>query len=57
MPRAKPDQVITYRIEMGTKERQLLDSALASFQFNRIATPIVDLMKDCLLYTSDAADE
>ena len=46
MPRTKPDQTITYRIEMGTKERMMLDSALASFQFNRIATPIVDLMKD-----------
>jgi len=48
MPRLPVDgkRVIEHRITFGTKERDMIDSALASYQFNRVATPTVDLMKD-----------
>ena len=48
MPRLPVDgkKVIEHRITLGTKERQLLDSALLSFQFNQVATPTVALMSD-----------
>ena len=46
MPRAKSDRIVTHRIEMGVKEREIADSMLAAFAFNKVASPIVDLMKD-----------
>lgn len=46
MPRAKADNVVIHRIELGGKERELAESALAAFQFNRIATPVVSGMSD-----------
>ena len=46
MPRAKADNVVIHRIELGGKERELAEGALAAFQFNRIATPVVAGMSD-----------
>jgi len=46
MPRAKSDRIETVRIELGVKEREIADSLLAAYGFNRVATPIVELMKD-----------
>lgn len=48
MPRLPVDgkRVIEHRITFGTKERDMIESAIASYQFNRVATPTVDLMKD-----------
>ena len=48
MPRLPVDgkKVIEHRITLGTKERELLDSAVNAFQFNQIATPSVALMSD-----------
>ena len=48
MPRLPVDgkKVIEHRISFGTKERQMIDRVVGSYQFNRIATPTVDLMKD-----------
>jgi hypothetical protein len=46
MPRAKADKVVIHRIELGGKERELAEGALAAFQFNRIATPVVAGMSD-----------
>lgn len=46
MPRAKADQVVIHRIELGGKERELAEGALAAFQFNRIATPIISALSD-----------
>lgn len=46
MPRAKSDRIVTHRIELGVKEREIADSMLAAFAFNRVAGPVVDLMKD-----------
>ena len=46
MPRAKADNVVIHRIELGGKEREFVEGALAAFQFNRVATPIVAGMSD-----------
>lgn len=46
MPRAKSDRIETLRVELGVKEREIADSLLAAYGFNRVATPIVELMKD-----------
>ena len=46
MPRAKSDRIVTHRVELGVKEREIADSMLAAYGFNRVAAPIVDLMKD-----------
>lgn len=46
MPRTKADRTVIHRIELGGKERELAESALAAFQFNRVASPIVAGMSD-----------
>jgi len=48
MPRLPVDgkRVVEHRITFGSKERDMIESAIASYQFNRVATPTVDLMKD-----------
>ena len=46
MPRAKADNVVIHRIELGGKEREFVEGALAAFQFNRVVTPIVAGMSD-----------
>ncbi len=55
MPRAKADNVVIHRIELGGKERELAESALAAFQFNRVATPIVAGMSDVSFVVTAAA--
>jgi hypothetical protein len=46
MPRAKSDRIVTHRIELGVKEREIADSMLAAYAFNRVSTPIVAGMSD-----------
>ena len=46
MPRAKADNVVIHRIELGGKERELAEGALAAYQFNRIASPLVAGLSD-----------
>jgi hypothetical protein len=46
MPIRPPDQVITHRIEMGRREREMLESVIASYSFNKVATPVVAGMSD-----------
>ena len=46
MPRTKPRNTDVIRIELGTKERQLLDDALIGYQVKSIGTPIVALLSD-----------
>ena len=36
MPRTKPAQVITYRIEMGTKERMLIQEAFTTYRLQSL---------------------
>tara|TARA_Y100001963_G_scaffold145225_1_gene218531 strand:+ start:1077 stop:1493 length:417 start_codon:yes stop_codon:yes gene_type:complete len=48
MPRLPVDgkKVVEHRITFGTKERDLMEGALAAYQFNRIATPILNALQD-----------
>lgn len=46
MPRAKSDSYVTHRIELGVKEREMVESALMGYNFNRVATPVVAGMSD-----------
>lgn len=46
MPRAKPTDVVIHRIELGGKEREMAESVIAAYQFNRVASPIVAGMSD-----------
>ena len=48
MPRLPVDgkKVVEHRITFGTKEREMIESALTAFQFNRVANPIVAGMSD-----------
>jgi len=48
VPRLPVDgkKVVEHRITFGTKERDMMESALAAFQFNRIASPVVAGMSD-----------
>ena len=46
MPRAKPRNIDVLRIELGTKERQMLDDALIGYQVKSIGTPLVALLSD-----------
>ena len=46
MPRTKPRNVDVIRVELGTKERQLLDDALIGYQVKSIGTPLVALLSD-----------
>lgn len=48
MPRLPVDgkRVVEHRITLGTKERQMVDRIVGSYQFNRVATPTVALMSN-----------
>jgi len=46
MTKRKPDQVIEYRISLQDKQSEQLDSMIAAYQVNKIATPLVALLSD-----------
>jgi hypothetical protein len=46
MPIRPPDKVVTHRIELGRREREMIESVIASYSFNRVATPVVAGMSD-----------
>jgi len=46
LPRAKSDSYVTHRIELGVKEREMVEAALMGYNFNRVATPVVAGMSD-----------
>ena len=48
MPRLPVDgkRVIEHRITFGTKERDMIESALTAYQFKNVATPVVAGMSD-----------
>jgi len=46
MTKRKPDQVIEYRVSLQDKQSEQLDSMIAAFQINKIATPLVALLSD-----------
>jgi len=46
MSKNKPKETIEYVIRLQDKERQMVDEAIGAYQFNRIASPIVSILKD-----------
>ena len=46
MPKPKPTQVIRHEIVFGRKEKEMLDSVMSAYTFNRVSSPIVELMND-----------
>lgn len=46
MSKNKPKETIEYVIRLQDKERQLLDDFILGKNFQNVATPIVDLLKD-----------
>jgi len=46
MTKRKPDQVIEYRVSLQDKQSEQLDSMIAAYQVNKIATPLVALLSD-----------
>jgi len=46
MTKREPDQVIEYRISLQDKLNEQVDSALAAYQINKVATPLVALLSD-----------
>jgi len=46
MPRAKPDQVVVHRIELGQYERDALLNLVGTMEFRNIAEPTVKLLSD-----------
>lgn len=46
MPRKPTSEVIEHRITLGTYERQMVSDVAGSYQFNRIAQPIINLISD-----------
>jgi len=46
MTKREPDQVIEYRISLQDKLNEQVDSALAAYQINKVATPLVALLGD-----------
>ena len=46
MTKRKPDQVIEYRVSLQDKQSEQLDSMIAAYQINKIATPLVALLSD-----------
>ncbi|GAG81574.1 unnamed protein product [marine sediment metagenome] len=46
MPRKPTDEVIEHRITLGAYERQIVSDLAGSYQFNRIATPVITFVND-----------
>ena len=46
MTKRKPDSVTEFRISLQSKQSEQLDSIIAAFQINKIATPLVALLSD-----------
>jgi len=46
MTKRKPDQVIEYRVSLQDKQSEQLDSMIAAYQINKVATPLVALLSD-----------
>ena len=46
MPRKPVDHVQEMRVSLGQKEREMVEGALAAFQFHQVATPMVAAISD-----------
>jgi hypothetical protein len=55
LPKPKPTEIIRHEIVLGRAEKEMIGGAIAAYQFNRVAEPSVDLMKDVTGMLSFAA--
>jgi len=46
MPRKPTNEVIEHRITLGNYERQIVSDVAGSYQFNKIANPVISLISD-----------
>ena len=46
MPRRIPDEVVLHRLELGTWERDRIDTLVGAEAFNKISTPVVTAIND-----------
>jgi len=46
LPRKPTTEVIEHRITFGQKERNLLDTVVTSYGFNRVSSPLIALLSD-----------
>jgi hypothetical protein len=46
MTKRKPDSVTEFRISLQDKQSEQLDSMIAAYQINKVATPLVALLSD-----------
>jgi len=46
MTKRKPDSVTEFRISLQAKQSEQLDSMIAAYQINKVATPLVALLSD-----------
>jgi hypothetical protein len=44
--KTRPEKTIVYRVELQQKERELLESAIQAYNFNKVTTPIVAGLSD-----------
>jgi|TARA_R110000822_G_scaffold256566_1_gene382350 hypothetical protein len=52
LPRKPVEKVVEHRITLGQKEREMIDTAVAGYTFNKVATPMVALLSDVSALTT-----
>ena len=52
MPRKPVNEVIEHRITFGQKERDLIESTMTAYSFNKVSTPLVALLSDVSAMTT-----
>tara|TARA_R110002110_G_scaffold298496_1_gene512878 strand:+ start:71 stop:496 length:426 start_codon:yes stop_codon:yes gene_type:complete len=52
VPRKPVNEVIEHRITFGQKERDLIESTMTAYSFNRVTTPVVALLSDVSAMTT-----
>jgi len=52
LPRKPVNEVIEHRITFGQKERDLIESTMTAYSFNRVSTPLVALLSDVSAMTT-----
>ena len=46
MPKPKPTSIIRHEIILGRVEKDMMETVIAAWSFNRVATPLFDIFKD-----------
>ena len=46
MPKPKPTEIIRHEIVLGRSEKEMIDSALSAYKFNKVADPVIKAGSD-----------